>query len=189
MPLHPARPRWDAQGRPARDACAAAGDSRRPVAPFWVRNKGFALGKAPFMARVAAVLGVASPGVSFLRPERDAGVGYGRVRSQLAQKREERAKGLGWVLNFSCFSDSFLAVLPSLPRCGVAAAAGRRDGTKGRGDAPWVIGKGLFVLALAVLLPAQFQWSFSLRLIFFLLPRCKHPENGPFKGWGQLCPP
>lgn len=43
---------------------------------------------------------------------RDGSAGCVRVCSQPAREREERGEGLGWILSFSCFSGSFLAVLP-----------------------------------------------------------------------------
>ena len=156
------------------------------------------MGKALFWARVASVLSVAFPSTSSRWPVGDAGAGYGRVRSQPAQKREGRAKGLGWVLDISCLSDSFLAVSPSLVSCS-AASRGRSGcweegwGERRRGMLPHAVGQGVGCGVLrrqgdfcacpcTVLLPVGLQPF----LIFFFSSVCNTrganpPKIAPFR--------
>lgn len=93
------------------------------------------------------------------------------IHSRRGNRRNEQRDWGGFSI-FLAFQVLFSLFLPLwfLARllCGVTVAPGRRDGLKGRGrwypmlwgrawDAAWFIGRGIFVLALAVLLPAHFQ--------------------------------
>lgn len=120
---------------------------------------------------------------------RDGNAGCVRVCSQPARKREERAEGLGWIFSFSCFSGSFLAVLPlwAQPRRGEEGWGQRQREVEPHSmeqgvSASRSTDQGIFVLVLpqfySLLTPSTaFHVDFS-----FWVPRawCKPPKTSPF---------
>lgn len=120
---------------------------------------------------------------------RDGNSGCVRVCSQPARKREERADGLGWIFSFSCFSGSFLAVLPlwAQPRRGEEGWGQRQREVEPHSMEQGVgasrsTDQGISVLALpqfySLLTPSTaFHVDFSS-----WVPRawCKPPKTSPF---------